>query len=84
MKKQFLEAGKIVGTHGLKGEMRIDPWCDSPEFLCRLKRLYLSDGTEWKISSAKVHKNIAIIQFSHIKDVEEAIHFPKEGILYRI
>lgn len=72
MKKQFLEAGKIVGTHGLKGEMRIDPWCDSPEFLCRLKRLYLSDGTEWKISSAKVHKNIAIIQFSHIKDVEEA------------
>jgi len=31
MKKQFLDTGKIVGTHGIKGEVRIDTWCDSPE-----------------------------------------------------
>lgn len=43
MKKQFLESGKIVGTHGIKGEVRIDPWCDSPEFLCAFKRLYLDE-----------------------------------------
>ena len=30
MKKRFLDSGKIVGTHGIKGELRIDPWCDSP------------------------------------------------------
>ena len=28
MKKQFLEAGRIVGTHGVRGEMRVEPWCD--------------------------------------------------------
>ena len=28
MKKRFLDSGKIVGTHGIKGELRIDPWCD--------------------------------------------------------
>ena len=33
MKKQFLEAGRIVGTHGVRGEMRVEPWCDSAEFL---------------------------------------------------
>ena len=40
MKKKYLEAGKIVGVHGLQGEVRIDPWCDGPEFLSGFKRLY--------------------------------------------
>ena len=43
MKKRFLDSGKIVGTHGIKGELRIDPWCDSPEFLCCFKKLYLDE-----------------------------------------
>ncbi|MEZ7905982.1 MAG: ribosome maturation factor RimM [Ruminococcus bromii] len=48
MKKQFLDSGKIVGTHGIKGEVRIDPWCDSPEFLCAFKKLWLDEnGTEF-------------------------------------
>ena len=40
MLKPYLEAGKITGTQGLRGEIRVDPWCDSAEALCRLKRLY--------------------------------------------
>ena len=32
-KKRYLESGKIVNTHGIKGELKIYPWCDSPEFL---------------------------------------------------
>ena len=72
MKKQYIEAGKIVGTHGLKGEVRIDPWCDSAEFLCRFKRLYCADGTEKKVVSAKVHKNIAIVHFDGINRIEDA------------
>ena len=36
MRKQFLECGKIVSTHALAGEMRVQPWCDDPElFQCR-------------------------------------------------
>ena len=34
MKNQFLEAGQIVNTHGIRGEVKIMPWADSPEFLC--------------------------------------------------
>ena len=37
MLKEFLEAGRIVGTHGIKGELRVDPWCDSPNFSHNLK-----------------------------------------------
>lgn len=44
MKNQFLEAGQIVNTHGIQGEVKIVPWCDSPEFLLQFGTLYL-DGT---------------------------------------
>lgn len=72
MKKQYLEAGKIVGTHGLRGEVRIDPWCDDPEFLARFKRLFYKDGTELTIKSAKTHKNVTIVRFGGIDTVEQA------------
>lgn len=44
MKKQFLEAGRIVGTHGVRGEMRVEPWCDSADFLKKVKTLYFDGG----------------------------------------
>ena len=33
MKSQFLETGQIVNTHGVKGEVKVVPWADSPEYL---------------------------------------------------
>lgn len=41
--KQYLEAGKIVATHGIRGEVRIEPWCDSADFIARLRRFYRAD-----------------------------------------
>ncbi len=72
MKKEYLEAGKIVGIHALKGEVRIDPWCDSAEFLSRFKRLFSADGDEMKVKSARVHKNIVIVHFDGIDTPEKA------------
>ena len=40
MIKEYLEIGKITSTHGIKGEMRFQPWCDGPEFLTQFKTLY--------------------------------------------
>ena len=59
MRKKFLEVGKIVSTHGLKGDVKVEPWCDDGNFLCEFKTLYLDDNGVEKIdvSSAKVHKN---------------------------
>ena len=56
----------------MKGEVRIEPWCDSADFLCRFKRLYYADGTERKVVSAKVHKNIAVVRFDGMEKVEQA------------
>lgn len=46
--KQFLEAGKLGAPRGLKGEIRFECWCDGPEFLSGVKKLYLdAQGTRF-------------------------------------
>ena len=73
MKKQFLDSGKIVGTHGIRGEIRIDPWCDSPEFLCTFKKLYLDENGQTYIEvKSRPHKNITLSKIKGIDTVEEA------------
>lgn len=46
MRKRYLEIGKIVGTHGLKGEMRVEPWCDTPAFFACFKRCICKKGVK--------------------------------------
>ena len=70
--EQYLEIGKVVSTHGLRGELRVDPWCASPQFLCQFKTLYLKKG-ETKLSvSSRPHKTIAIVKAKGIDTIEEA------------
>lgn len=72
MKKQYLEAGRIVGTHALKGEVRVEVWCDTVDVFCNFKHLYFEEGkTKLKIKS-KPHKRIAISKIDGIDTVEQA------------
>ena len=83
MKKQFLETGKIVGTHGVRGGVRIQPWCDSPEFLCNFKKLYLDEnGTEHlAVTSMKPHGNIVIATLKWVDSIEAAEKY-RNKVLY--
>ncbi len=74
MRQALLEIGKIVGTHGVHGEMRVQPWCDTPDFLCGFKRFCLDrDGkNEKRVLSARVHGNIALVKFEGIDTPEQA------------
>ena len=47
MEKNFLEAGEIVSTHGIQGEVKILPWADSPEFLLKFKEFYIDGKAFW-------------------------------------
>ena len=82
MLQQYLEVGKITNVHGLMGEVRVQPWADSPEFLCRFKTLYV-DKTHWpiQVERARVHKNMAIIKFHGVTDVPSALAM-RNAILY--
>lgn len=80
--EQYLEVGKITNVHGIMGEVRVQPWADSPEFLCRFKTLYV-DKTHWpiEVERARVHKNMVIIKFRGITDVPSALAM-RNAILY--
>lgn len=81
MKKQYLEIGKIVNTHGIKGEIKVQPWCDSPEFLADFDLLYFADKTPVNITSAKVHKGCVLMTLDGITTIEQAEAL-KNKILY--
>ena len=70
--KDFLDCGRIVNTHGVRGEVRIVPWADSPEFLCQFSALYL-DGAPRKVLSSRVHKGSVIVRLDGVDTVEEAM-----------
>lgn len=72
MLKQYLEAGRIVGTHGVRGELRVDPWCDEPGFLSQFKVLYFNEGAEKIRVSCRPHKNIALVKIKDVDTVEQA------------
>lgn len=74
MKLQYIETGCITGTHGIRGELRVQPWCDTPEDLTLHKTLYLSpDGQEsMKVTGARVHKQMVIVKAKGIDTVEAA------------
>lgn len=69
---ELLECGKIVNTHGIRGEVKIIPWADSPEFLCDLPAIYI-DGKPVKIRNARIHKGNVIALLEGIDDINEAM-----------
>ena len=79
-KEPYLEAGKILNTFGVRGEVKLDPWCDSAEFLKPLKTLYI-DGAPRAVASSRVHKGMLIVRFADVEDVNGAMLL-KNKIVY--
>ena len=71
MKNKFLEAGQIVGTHGIRGEVKIMPWCDGPDFLKAFRTFYI-EGKPYQVESSRVHKNMLLCKLKGIDDVSVA------------
>lgn len=74
MIKNFLEIGEIVGTHGLRGELRVNPCCDSPDFFKRFKTLYYDSNGSCAVGvkAVRPHGNIVLLKLDNIDTVEAA------------
>ncbi|MDR0935863.1 MAG: ribosome maturation factor RimM [Oscillospiraceae bacterium] len=70
--EQYLECGEIVNTHGLNGELKVVPWCDSPEFLAELKRIFIL-GSEYKIERAAVSGHNVLLKLAGVSGVQQAM-----------
>ena len=71
MKLQFIEAGQIVTTHGVKGEMKVLPWVDGPDILCEFDRCRI-EGREYIIESCRIQKTCNLVKLSGIDTMEAA------------
>ena len=84
MKKEFLECGKILGAHGVRGLVRVECWCDSLKVLTAQKRVFLADGSgykEMRIESAAPHGPNVLMALDGITDREVAQGM-KNHVLY--
>ena len=71
MKLQFLEAGQIVTTHGVRGEMKVLPWADGPDFLLDFDRVRV-EGKEYKVESCRIQKSCNLLKLQGIDTMEAA------------
>jgi len=78
-KEQYLECGKAVSTHGIRGTLRLENYCDTPETLAKIRTLYKKEKngtfTPMKVRAASVQKQMVLVSFDTVTTVEEAIPY---------
>ena len=70
MKLQFIEAGEIVTTHGVRGEVKVLPWLDSPEDLCDFDRVRIG-GKDYEVQSCRVQKSCNLLKLAGVDTMEQ-------------
>ncbi len=74
----LIEIGEIVNTHGVRGELKLNPWTDSLEDITAIKTFYYKKGQEFlelHAEKVRIHKKCAIIKARGIDDMETAERF---------
>lgn len=68
---EFIEVGQIVNTHGVHGEIKVQPWDVDAERLCGFSTFYM-DGTPFRPLSKRVHGAFVLMKLAEIDDMDAA------------
>ncbi len=71
MKLPFIEAGEIVTTHGVRGEVKVLTWLDDPEMLCEFDRCRIG-GKEYTMDDVRVQKSCNLVKLQGVDTMEAA------------
>ena len=71
MKLPYIEAGEIVTTHGVRGEVKVLSWLDSPEMLCEFDRCRI-EGREYAMDAVRVQKTCNLVKLRGVDTMEDA------------
>ena len=71
MKLEYIEAGEIVNTHGVRGEVKVLCWLDAPEMLCEFDRCRIA-GKDYEMESVRVQKTCNLVKLSGVDTMEAA------------
>lgn len=76
----FLSIGKIVNTHGIKGEVKVLATSENPERYKKLKKVYI-DGIEKKVTGCKLQPNRVILKIEGIDSIEDATKYKNKELM---
>lgn len=76
----MLEIGKVVNTHGIRGELKIQPWCDDPAVFQTLEYIYI-EHEQYQLRRARIHKNCILAVMEGIGSIEQAELFKNKVVL---
>ena len=80
MKLESVKIGRIVNAHGIRGEVRVQPYRQDPQFLTRFKTFYVK-GQPVKPTACHVHKSLVLMKFPGVDDMNAALTW-KDKVLY--
>ncbi len=84
MDKKYIECGKIINTHGCRGALKIEPWCNCAEDFIDLEHLYIKKQNAYErydVTKASIFKQFVILELKEIDDMDKAIAL-KNTVLY--
>ena len=83
MRLEYLELGKVQNTHGVRGELRVEPWCDTPDLFDEVDTVYFGKKGKdpYRIVSWRPHKHLVLLTLQGVGDVDTAAGF-KNKVLY--
>lgn len=82
--KKYIECGKIVNTHGCKGAVKVESWCNSEKDLASFKRIFLKNGnlySQYDVIKTSVFKQFVIFELKSVDDMDKAMLL-KGNIIY--
>lgn len=86
MKNKYIECAKIINTHGCYGGIKLESWCNTPEILASLKKIYIRRGADYveaKVQKASVCKQFVIMNLDTVKSMDEALAL-KDTVVYAL
>lgn len=72
MREGYLEVGKVINTHGIRGEIKVQSWCDELEDLCDLETVYVS-GKAYTVKHTRIHGNAVLMTLDGINSIDDAL-----------
>ena len=84
MEQDLLRVGVIANTHGVHGEVKVYPTTDDMNRFKKLKQVILDTGKEQRtleISSVKFFKNLAILKFKGIDNINDIEKYKGKDLL---
>lgn len=80
-KKEYFSVGRIIGTRGIKGELKVESWCDSLEDFCLIENIFIDiNESPLDISELRIHKNHVLMKLESVNDRNSAESFIRKTL----